>query len=73
MKTTTPSATKALSGQSVRTRPRWKHVDVQSTALGAVGNVSVELGQRAYRVVLNCANTTMKNSTQPLTVPAMEP
>lgn len=57
MKTTAHSVTETPVGQRARTRPRWKHVDVQSTALGAVGNVSVELGQRAYRVVLNCANT----------------
>jgi hypothetical protein len=39
-------------------RPRqWSPVDSQSTALGTVGNVSVELGLREYRVVLNCRNT----------------
>lgn len=46
-----------------RLRPRWKDVDVQSTALGAVGNVSVELGQRSYRVVLNCCNTNEPSDT----------
>ena len=38
-------------------RPVFKLIDVHSAALGAVGNVSVELEHRSYRVVLNCGSS----------------
>ncbi|MBD3298087.1 MAG: hypothetical protein GF341_05475 [candidate division Zixibacteria bacterium] len=54
---TTQPTTNTRTRRFTRLHPRWRDVDVQSTALGAVGNVSVELEQRSYRVVLNCSNT----------------
>lgn len=39
-------------------RKRWDRVDTRTASLGAVGNVALDLGGNAYRVVLNCKSET---------------
>jgi hypothetical protein len=39
-------------------RKRWDKVDTRTASLGATGNVTLDLGGHAYRVVLNCKSET---------------
>jgi len=51
-------------------RKRWDKVDTRTASLGAVGNVALDLGAHAYRVVLNCKSEM--ESTQHLDTPGLE-
>jgi hypothetical protein len=60
---TTHSTTDHQISRAPRKRRQWRSIDTQSAALGVIGDVSVELGNRTYRVVLNCRSTDSANES----------